>query len=165
MPVHVPRRVFAAPLVLTLACGSSAKTEPEPVHDNPPPQHTNNPPSTDPPPPEVIHVNPPPLNPPPPEPEPPQPASERHWTISMASGKCQAFSNDACPPPPPGQPIPPCNPPVPTDYTCLSSMHDGDSLQVVQLANTTECVIPQAHHTCPPKAHCNPPPIHKVPCP
>ncbi|MBA3453711.1 MAG: hypothetical protein H0T42_11520 [Deltaproteobacteria bacterium] len=108
-------------------------------------------------------------NPPRPAPVPataPAPKQDIRWTITRASGTCSAFAKVTCPEPPPGQPRPSCNPPMPMKYTCLPEMTtDGAMVSVVQLAGQTTCQVEHPPIKCPPGAMCNPPPPQTVSCP
>ena len=90
---------------------------------------------------------------------------DRRWTVTRATGTCSAYTDSSCPKPPPGQPIPSCNPPPPMAYTCPATMADNSMMKVVQYAGQSVCQIEQPPMNCPPKAMCNPPPPQKVACP
>ena len=179
MAARSPRRSFAAPFVLVSFAACHHEPPYEPIHDNPPaprsdaaiagsaatpvtpgvggsdnspppapvPRHTVNPPR-----PHVL---------PPADSEPPG----RHWTVSKLNGTCEAFDAGACGHVPPGQPIPPCNPPPPIPYACLPQVTEHGFVKIVQPPDGTVCMIePEAMH-CPPGTMCNPPRPQEVPCP
>jgi hypothetical protein len=169
MAARSPRRSFATSFIITLApacyAGSAPQTAP-PQKTEPVPAEPTKPDTL------TVVTNPPRPTPPPktepPKTEPPKtepPKTNISWTVTRHGADCQAFSASACPHPPPGQPIPPCNPPPPMKYACPDNLADGASLTVTQLANQPDCFILPGPISCPPRASCNPPPPRKVACP
>jgi hypothetical protein len=174
MSARAPRRHFASPFVITLASVPACTTA------NPTPPTQTYEPVANPPRPTEIAVEPDPEPTPPPAPEPapapepePEPvdakpaARERRWTVMHPAGskECKAFLDSSCPSPPPGQPMPSCNPPPPTKYACPDWLAEGETVKIVLRAGATDCFTVPAAPRCPPQTRCNPPPPRKVACP
>ncbi len=137
---------------------------PRPMPEEPPPTHTVNPPAPQPEPPK----RPPVMNPPRPVPvDTSVEKFDQHWTVSRHGAACTAFNDDACKMPnhKPGDPMPTCNPPMPSAYKCPSDLADGASLKIVRRASATQCVVDAPAFKCPYNAKCNPPPPRVVDCP
>ena len=168
MAAHVPRRIFAPSLVVTLAalpiaCGSSQTptANPPPPTQNPPaptetassssqgataPTATATTTST------VVSTS----------------DAAMQWTVTVLNGKCEAQYAATCPE---GAT---CNPPPPSDYACPKDIPlNSYPLTVTKPARSQECTaeytLRSSGGTCPPGAHCNPPPPRDVkktvPCP
>jgi hypothetical protein len=139
---RAPRRVFAAPFVLTLAAGCPSTvdhrtTDPAPV--------------TEPAPPTTPVANPPPTTP---------PQVEASWKIVVNNdGTCVAAADTQCKP---GMPAS-CNPPRPMPYTCPAGATNEHPLIIRQEADG--CVLVTPPPECKPNMMCNPPPAQKVDCP
>src|SRR5881394_4410208 len=107
-----PRRSFAAPFVITMvgAAGSAGFTSCNP------PRQTEPPISKNPPDPGVDPATQPPTT------EPTQELAaegERRWSIYKSGADCFAMAKTECPKPAtPGGPMPTCNPPPASKYTC-----------------------------------------------
>jgi hypothetical protein len=181
--MRVPRRTFATPFVLTLALPLGAcVVDSSPrggTAPNPPPAQTE--PATTPAPHHdpVVVANPPrPVEPKPPEPPAPQPPRpivmnpprpqpvpqdtgakfDQHWTVSRQGATCNAFNDDACRMPnrKPNDPIPPCNPPMPTAYKCPADLADHANFKIIKHAGETQCFVDEPPFKCPANAKCKP---------
>src|SRR5437870_4633296 len=160
MAARAPRRIFANPFVITLAALPACFTESSPPPQQPREVTPTNPPEPAQPPPSeekvVVMSNPPHPSAPA---TPPAVAYEQRWTVMKQGETCQAMAKVDCPKPTKaGGPMPTCNPPPPMKIACPDGFDGKTALQVVQYANTTECVIEPAMPNCPPKTACNPPP-------
>ena len=82
----------------------------------------------------------------------PAPVAKEHckWTVTKAAGQRRRTAS-TCPKPPPGEPMPTCNPPPPMAYACPDGDDRNQTLTVVQLA-AEHCQIEQTPPMkCPPK--------------
>ncbi|MEJ7598916.1 MAG: hypothetical protein WKG01_13490 [Kofleriaceae bacterium] len=179
-----PRRVFATPVVITLAA-AGCYVETQPTQPAPPPvvgseqpapprpvPETEQPAPVDPP--VVTTTNPPPptrppvvtTNPPPPRPIPTtEPAKfEQRWRVTRSGTECLAAPSASCPTPKQGQPMPTCNPPPPFKITCPDPMTEP-MLMVILRAGATGCIAEPPPPKCPPNARCAAPKTRPVDCP
>jgi hypothetical protein len=160
MSARMPRRSFATPFIITLAaCGGSQSPTPIP---GPTPPPTGNPPApvdaqSVEPSPEPIHWNPPPpqadSRPPPTTTANPPPPGQNHspgqqWTVTKHDDKCVALTG---------------SPQRSMNYACPAGISLDKPITV--MASGDHCIVLRASPPCPPKAMCNPPPPHEVPCP
>lgn len=169
MSAHRPRKVFAKSFVVTVAALplAAACAHEEPVHANPPagvlpdatasatPTNTAPDPATS----NATTAS-----------SRAGAASSMTWTIVRdSSGKCRAMVDMTCP-----QGVS-CNPPPPSAYTCPAEVPtDSYPLNVTAVAGSSMCETKiyepsSSTGSCPPGAHCNPPPPQShtvsVPCP
>lgn len=142
MAARAVRRTFAAPFVVTLAAAPLA-----------------------------THAEQAPADPPKARPAPKKPAPkptvvdrERTWHVTKAKDTCTAFPEGTCPKVPPGQPIPPCNPPPPLRYACKDALPEG-AHRVRQPAKADFCERVVSPVKCDPGTRCNPPRPQRVTCP
>jgi hypothetical protein len=149
MPAHIPRRVFAAPFVITVAACATPDTT------LPPQEPVTLPPTADP-----VATSDPTVAPPNDPPTDP-PTGAAMWSINRNGNSCTAMMQTTCPP------DASCNPPPPSAYTCPPEVSRYPAT-VRRAAGSAECaVLVMPDMTCPRGAYCNPPPPHdvKVPCP
>lgn len=147
MSAHVPRRIFATPLVVTLAaaCNSGAKS-PDAVTLEPVASASATPSST-------ASATPSATGTP--------PMPERKWLVSKEGAVCTAAMDVDC------GPDVDCNPPPPRTYACPPQITRYPAT-VVRKAGAKDCTTRVISDVpCPPKVACNPPPPHDetVPCP
>jgi hypothetical protein len=157
MSARLPRRTFATPFVVTLACTPAATTPVQSPQPEPPQQPQAQQPQAQEPQPEPAPepVSRPVMNPPR-----PQPASQypngTSWTVFKSDTGCQIVPDIQCPP------NATCNPPRPRDYACPENVTQEAPIKIVVRAG--QCELHRDVH-CPPNAKCNPPPPRVVPCP
>lgn len=173
---RLPRRAFAAPLVMTIAAAPAAcvvTSDPAPRNTGTTTTTTGGTPDTrdhrEGQPDTVVIANPPPPKPepeaqpepPPPPPEPQAPPDHRRdWTVTLnADGTCAAFMDVKC------VPNATCNPPPPQKVECPAGITADRPMQLYAMADSNECWIAPPSAKCPPKATCNPPPPRKHACP
>lgn len=172
MSARTPRRSFARSFVVTLAAvpacgggGGGAGSGPPMIGNPPAPEPTV---PTSPP-----EPTPAPTPDPTPTPAPGEPAQAKpgkapdysqHWIVTKNGATCLAQPRVECPKGVPGQPMPTCNPPPASAYTCPDGMGAGP-ITVVRYANTFDCVIEPPPTRCPEGVRCNPPPPRRVECP
>lgn len=182
MSAKLPRRSFAAPLVVTLAMPAclvtSGKPAPTPVVNNEEPRGHVNPPRqqpTDPAQPTQEHpghgTTPPPRDPQPgnevAQPTQQAPVEEtklRTWTVFVqTSGKsqeCFAAYDVACPPK--GAT---CNPPPPTKLASCPSGITAERPLKIRESEPNSCALYYPMPECPANMACNPPRPQTVSCP
>lgn len=164
MSARTPRRTFTRSFVVTLAAvpacaGSGTGGPPPPAYVEPAEPGSSAGP--------VAPAPAPSAPTSPSEPAQPQPKpsdSAERWVITKSGAMCLAYPQVECPKAPPGQPVPPCNPPPARAYTCPDGMTEP-SITVVKYANTSVCEIEPKPVQCPPKAACDHPPPRPVACP
>ena len=179
MSARFPRRVFAKPMVVTVAAASlgacivatqpTGTTQPRVINTGDGSgSGSGSATGSDAPP--TIMTNPPMPTPPVPTPPPPatRPVADRDYkwgVFKNNDGTCVAHISVTCPTAKPGMPVPTCNPPPPMPTECPATLAVGQSVEVVQFKGTIVCQVMPAPVTCPPKVMCNPPPPQQVPCP
>ncbi|MBK7073633.1 MAG: hypothetical protein IPH44_15140 [Myxococcales bacterium] len=82
------------------------------------------------------------------------------WQVQRSPKGCAAFE-DVCSQAnfPPGQPVPPCNPPAPIKIEC-----PPDDVVAIREVSPGRCMT-QVKDDCPPDVKCNPPPPEDIACP
>jgi hypothetical protein len=148
------------------------RPQPQPV-DQPPPQpvkppYVLNPPRPQPPTdqPPSPPPRPPIMNPPRPQPvdqTPPPQQQSGSWTVFKSKDGCMAAIKVDCPKGQPGKAMPTCNPPPPFKYACPDGVSLETPITIVTFGDS--CAVEREPVKCPPKAICNPPRPHVVPCP
>lgn len=176
MSARSPRRVFAKPMVVTVAAASlgacivatkpTGTTQPRVITTTGDGSGSGSAAGSGAPP--VIMTNPPPPTAPVKPPPATRPVADRDYkwgVFKKNDGTCVAHISVNCPTAKPGKPVPTCNPPPPMPTECPDTLAVGQSMEVVQYKGTTICEVLPAPATCPPDTMCNPPPPQQVPCP